>query len=357
MVHAVIGRLSSRNFKTIREVASQIAGRKQRRKTQFNFRIPRHMQRRQRQSPFKDIADAHSARQLQQWIKEDGHSPDVDGGSLSNAFRETVATLHHVHRRDLKEFKKGGSISGLGLSDAQHYLKRGHEVLENIAGTTLTQADVLGDHALSTIGLRSKRYTKLERTKQNQLHARLAQEVYKSDASRGEVDGWGYVEGNDRYGVWGKGNQRIVHWRGTRPDANIIASGDAKADVQIALGESESFDELSGDKALVKALLDKGHDVSIGGYSLAGGVALQVMNDDSIYKRLGDNNHVISPGITAMNPHLKKLANLDKVSYTYHALDPVASALLPHANDNHHVEKTLRDPVSAHTTFLKDLAG
>jgi len=256
----------------------------------------------------------------------------------------------------LAEHKKGGSISGL-LGDAAHYLKRGHEVLENVAGTKLSQAEILADNALDHIGLRKSRYSKIERTDNNRLHARLAQEVYKAHGDRGVVDGWDYETGNDRYGVFKKGNQRIVHFRGTRPDANVVASGDLEADRKIAMGETDSMQGLAMDKKIVTDLLDAGYDTSVGGYSLGGGRALAVANDDAIYKRLGTNNHVISPGITAMNPHLKKLAQLDKMSYTYHALDDVSSALLTHATDNHHVEKKYRDPLSAHTNFLKDLAA
>ena len=355
MVRGHVERLSNKNHRYIKEVASQIAGRKQRRKTAFNFRVPPHMQRRSRQSPFKDIA--HSTKnELLHWIEEDGHGPSAEGGSISDALRHTVSTLHHVYSRDLKEHRRGGSITGL-VGDAAHYLKRSHEVLENVAGTTLTHGEILADNALDALGIRKSRYGALERNEQNQLHARLSKEAYKSHGSRGTVDGWEYHSGTDKYGVWGKGNQRIVHWRGTRPDANVVASGDLSADAKIALGESDSMYGLDDDKRVVTDLLDAGYDTSISGYSLGGGRALAVANDDEIYKRLGTNNHVISPGITHMNPHLKKLANLDKFSYTYSAHDGVANALLPHANDNHHVEKKYRDGISAHTDFLSYLSN
>jgi hypothetical protein len=38
-------------------------------------------------------------------------------------------------------------------------------------------------------------------------------------------------------------------------------------------------------------------------------------------------------------------------------MDEVANSLMPHATDNHHIEKKVRDPLSAHTTFLKQLAA
>ena len=356
MVVAHIERLSNKNFRHIREVANQIAGRKQRRKSGFNFRVPRHMQRRARTSAFKDIAAARSKAELLGWIREDAHHPSVEGGSLSDAFRHTVAVMHHVHKRDLLEHKRGGSITGL-IGDATHYLKRGHEVLENVAGTTLTQADIVADSALDKIGLRKSRYSKLERNADNQLHARLANEVYKGHGSRGTVDGWDYDNGNDRYGVWKKGNQRIVSWRGTRPDKNVIASGDLEADRKIALGETDSMAGLEADKKIVRDLLDQGFDTSVQGYSLGGGRALAVANDPEIYKRLGTNNHVISPGITALNPDLKKLSTLDKFHYTYSAFDNVSSALLNNRTDNHHVDYSIRDPITAHTSFLQHVAN
>jgi hypothetical protein len=357
MPRAHVERLTSKNFRFVREVANQVAGRKQRRKTAFNFRVPRNMQHRKHQSAFKDIAGAHSKHQLIGWLKEDGHGPNSEGGSLSDAFRHTIHVLHHVHKRDVLEHKKGGSISGLvSGSDAAHYLKRGHEVLENLAGTTLAQADVVADDALDRLGLRKSRYSKIERTAENRLHSRLALEVYKHHDNRKTVDGWEYDTGTDKYGVFKKGNSRIVHFRGTKPDANVVASGDLEADRKIAMGETDSMYGLDDHKRVVKSLLDKGYNTSIGGYSLGSGVALGIANDDAIYKRLGTNNHVISPGISHMNPHIKKLASFDKFSYTYSAMDPVAASFLPHANDNHHVERKMRDPLGAHTDFLKELA-
>jgi hypothetical protein len=356
MVIAHVERLSNKNFRHIKELSNQVAGRKQRRKTAFNFRVPRSMQHRRHQSAFKDIAGARSKNELIGWIKEDAHQSNAVGGSLSDAFRHIVKVQHHVLRRDMLEHEKGGSITGL-IGDAAHYIKRGHEVLENVAGTKMMQAEIMADDVLDKIGLRKSRYGPLQRTEDNRLHARLSQEVYKANDKRGTVDGWDYDTGNDRYGVFKKGNQRIVHWRGTRPDADVVASGDLHADGKIALGETDSMQGLAMDKKIVTDLLDAGYDTSIGGYSLGGGRALSIANDDAIYRRLGNLNHVISPGITSMNPHLKKLAQLDKFHYTYSAMDEVANSLMPHATDNHHIEKKVRDPLSAHTTFLKQLAA
>jgi hypothetical protein len=355
MVIAHIERLSNKNFRHFRELSSQIAGRKQRRKTAFDFRVPRHLQHRARQSPYKDIAGA-SKSEVVSWLKEDGNAPSAEGGSISDAIRHIAHVHHNVLARDMKEVRKGGSISGF-LGDAGHMLKRGHEVFENFGGTKLKQAEILGDDLLDKIGLRKSRYSKLERNDDNRLHARLAQEVYKGHSSRSAIDGWEYDSGTDRYGVFKKGNQAIVHWRGTRPDADIIASGDLSADAKIAFGESDSMHGLEDDRQIVRDLLQSGYDTSVGGYSLGGGRALAVMNDPALYRRLGQNNHVISPGITAMNPHLKHLATLDKVHYTYSAFDDVSSALMNHATDNHHVDRSVQDGINAHTTFLKDLAS
>ena len=82
-----IDRLSDKNFRFLRECANQIAGRKQRRKTAFNFRVPDSMKRRARQNAFKDIAGA-TRTELRDWIKEDAHH-HVEGGSLAEAFQKT----------------------------------------------------------------------------------------------------------------------------------------------------------------------------------------------------------------------------------------------------------------------------
>ena len=315
------------------------------------------MQRRARQSPFKDIAEAHSKGEVLDWLKEDGHKPNTEGGSVADALRHTMRVYHHVHRRDLMEHHRGGSISGL-VGDAGHYLSRGHDVLESFAGTTLAQGDILADNALDKLGIRKSRYSPLERNQDNQLHARLAQQVYMDHAHREMVNGWAYESGDDRHGVFKKGNQRIVAFRGTKPKdaiANIgDVSGDLEADRKIAMGETDSMHNLEADKQIVRDLLDKGYDTSLSGYSLGSGVALAIANDDDIYKRLGTNNHVIAPGISHMNPDIKKLATLDKFHYTYNAFDPVASSFLAHATDNHHVDKSLN--ATSHTDILGQLS-
>ncbi len=355
MVIAGLERLTSKNYRLLTEVASQIAGRKQRRKRQFDFRVPRSMQRRARQSPFKDIAESHGKQQLISWIKEDGHAPNAEGGSLSDAVRHTIATLHHVHKRDLIQHRKGGSIDLIG--DAKHYLKRTHSALENVAGTTLKQADILADEALDRIGVRKSRYGPLERTADNQLHARLAKEAYKSHGDRSSVDGWDYVDGNDKHAIYGQGNSRMVVYRGTRPDDKVVDSGDLSADLKVASGTGSQMYGLADDRRVINDLMDKGHDVSLSGYSLGGSKVLELMSDPELYKKLGNRSHVISPGVSPLDPHLKQKAQMDKVHFTLNAFDPVAQALVPHATDNHHhVENKYRDPLSAHTTFLDDLA-
>ncbi len=79
------------------------------------------------------------------------------------------------------------------------------------------------------------------------------------------------------------------------------------------------------------------------------------MEDENLYNRLGNENHMLAPGITAAHPNLEKAAKLNKVSYTYGASDGVANALMAHSNDNHKILTHYGDGLQAHL-FLDDLA-
>ena len=84
---------------------------------------------------------------------------------------------------------------------------------------------------------------------------------------------------------------------------------------------------------------------------------LEAMDDQKLYGRLGEDNYAMAPGITTLNPNLKKYANYTKAHFAYSSSDAVANALLAHKTDRHHISYKYNDPLTAHTTYLKDLAA
>ena len=118
------------------------------------------------------------------------------------------------------------------------------------------------------------------------------------------------------------------------------------------------MDNIDNERKRIHALLDKygDHNVNLSGYSLGGGRALEVMSDKRLYSRLGEDNWLVAPGVTALNPNLKNYANMTKAHFAYSSSDAVANSLLAHKSDHHHVSYSYDDPLNAHTTYLSDLA-
>ena len=344
MVLEHLRKMSDKDFRIVKQVANQLAGRKPRR-GHLNYNVQKQDTDRRHQNPFKDIAKAHR-NELISWIKEDGHTRN-DAGELGDAFRKTLHTLHRAH---VAEVKKGGSID---------FIRRTGSTLHNLGKTYGAQADILADDFLSKVGLRKRRYTSAEVDEQTRLHARLALETYKGADKREAVDGWAYNRDHstDHWGVYEKDGHRIIHARGTDPGQALFNS-DLANDAQIAVGDHPSIG--AGDlKHKIKQLLDESGDgnVSLSGYSLGGSKMLSAaLNDSDIHSRISDKNVVISPGFTAASD--RRMANLDKMQYVYHAHDAVANNLLQHSTDNHkvHYDANKLNPVDYHTEYLKDLA-
>ena len=400
MVHDIVQRYSGKQFRTIKQYANQLAGRKPAR-GHHDYRIPREWQDRRQKNPFKDIASS-DAPTLARWIRADGHHADharsYKSGSLSNAFRETIGTMHKVLRRDfhehlqehhkdlhsqLKEKHVGGGLGSLLRdgwntvtssvksaadkfgSDVSTGLKRTHDVLDATAKSVGAQTDVFADKFLHDIGLRNQRkYQDAEVTDGMRLHARIAKSAYGSVDSREDVGDWKYLQGDstDDYAVYHNKNtgKAVFHFRGTRPKEALLGqNADLLEDAKIAAGTTATMSGIDDARSRIRGLLDRygNHNVDLSGYSLGGGRMLEAMNDKQLFSRLGDESYAIAPGITTLNPDLQKYASNSKTNFAYAANDGVSNALLGQKNDRHHIFFNYKDPVSAHTTFLNDLAA
>ena len=365
-MYDLVDSYTDKQWRTIQNVASQIAGRKPKR-SHYHLNVPREMQDRRRQSPFKDIAHSDRTR-VRDWIKEDGdHSKhgEMTGGSLSNALRHTLHVAHHVYRRDIdshvqKKREGGGVFDDIGdaIKDIPNGLKRVGSTLEGTGRAMGVQADIMGDKFLHQVGIRKhKKYESAHVDENMRLHARFAKEVYKDN--RGDVDGYKYLaEDSTRdYGVFEKDGKAMMVFRGTDP-SKALKNNDLIDDARIATGTTLELATNKSAKTKINQLLDRygDHNVNTSGYSLGGGRQLQLLNDSSIYKRLGDESYSLAPGLTAMNANLKKYSSYDKMHYVYAHNDGVANSLLAYKNDNHSVFYDYKDPLKAHM-FLDDLAA
>ena len=345
----VLSKMSNKDWRTVQNVAHQIAGRKAKR-SHYHMNIPREMQDRRRENAFKDIAS--SARtQILSWMKEDGHHLDhvkaAHGGSLHNAMRHVFHTAHHVYRRDVRE--GGGLMSGV---------KRLGSMLESAGKSLGVQADVGADKFLHKIGIRKNlKYQSAENNDQLRLHARLNKEVYKE--TRGNVGDYIYShkDSNKDFGVWEKDGKAMVVFRGTDP-SKAFKNNDLIDDARIATGLTKEFTTNSSAQDKIKELLDRhgDHNVNVSGYSLGGGRMLQAISSGGIYDRLGNDNFALAPGLTSVHPQFKRFANMNKVQFAYHHNDAVANSLLSEKDDRHHVFYDEDNPIKAHL-FLDKLAS
>jgi len=347
--------LTDKNWRVVKQVAGQIAGRKPRR-GHHDFRVEPHHKRRGGQTPWKDIADS-DRNEIAEWIREDGHSI-VEGGNLSDALRHTFHVMHHTYRRDanVAGAAGGGHVGG-------GFLDRIGSTLDNIGRAGKAQFDVMSDKFLSGMGITKSRY-KNNISDEASIYARLNQDAYLKGTGRGSIaksDGYEYLSDHstDARAVYRKDGKLRVIFRGTRAgDAAAFKNNDLFKDASIAFGDTSEMMNIDDERTKVNQLFDEYGDgnVEFGAYSLGGGTALELMADDSIYKRLGEHNHMLAPGITALNPNLKKVSKLHKAFFTYHHNDAVANSLMAHSNDHHNVLTDQDDPLKAHL-FLDRLAG
>ena len=351
-MHYLLHDLKLKHWRTIQNVAHQLAGRKARR-SHHNLNIPRAMQDRRRQSPLKDIAGSHM-HQILGWLNEDGdheaHHRTQNGGSLSNALRRVYHTAHHVYLRDLATQQRTGGGLHKGI-------KRIGDMLRDTAKAVGVVADVSHDRFLHHIGIRKKlHYRSAEHNDQMRFHARLNREVYKAHPEA--VGGFTYsAEDSTRdYGVFHNNEKAYMVFRGTDP-SKLHENMDAVDDARIATGLTGEFSTNAGAKAKLKELIARHGqgNVNVSGYSLGGGRMLEAISDGEIYKGLGMDNFALAPGLTTMHGQLKRFSSYGKMQYAYHHNDVVANGMLAHKNDSHHIFYDEANPVKGHL-FLDKLA-
>ena len=352
----VVDQISEKHWRTIQNVAHQIAGRKARR-SHHHYSIPRELQDRRRQSAFKDIAGSHRG-EIADWIRQDGdhteHVAHAEGGSLSNAMRHTLHVAHHIYRRDLQEHQRTGG----SLLDLPKGIKRLGTMLVDTGKVLGVQADVAGDKFLHEIGIRKHlKYRSADVDQQMAFHARLNQEVYKENP--GDVGTYKYLKEDSTrdYGVFHDGHKTYMVFRGTDP-SKATKNNDLIDDARIATGLTGEMTTNEGAQAKLRELIQRhgDHNVNVSGYSLGGGRMLQAIQASDIYKGLGDDNYALAPGLTTNHPQFKKFATYSKMQYAYHHNDVVANGLLAHSNDQHHVFYDDANPLQGHL-FLDKLAS
>ena len=338
-----IENLKTREFNQIRHAAGQIAGRKATKHT-HNYELPRDLQHRKHQSPFKDIASS-SKQELIQYFKEDSHKND----DLFRAFSHTVGLMHKTvkHHED-----KGGSLSD--------HLQRVKRTLGSLANSARVNIDVTADDFLHRIGLKQERkYQSGEISNTFRDHARLHQDAYLKLNERKGTAQYDYMkeDSTDRYATYKhkQNGKVVVALRGTKPQ-DMLLNNDGVTNLHIAAGKVGEMNHYDDNVNHVKNMIKKygAGNVSLSGYSKGGAEAIHMTQDKRIRSHLGQTV-ALAPGHSPLDDLHKQKATDHKISYLYHHNDPVANNLLEHSGANHHVMYDSADPIKSHL-FLDRLA-
>ena len=330
-----IQNLKPSHFKLLKHAAGQLAGRKPRR-TAPNFNIPREKQYRAQSSPYKDIADG-TKKDLLEWIKEDGHHPQL-GGGLHSALVDSFDTLHKYHKNiEDKTIPHVRKIKG---------------ALNNVANTARVQIDVEADDFLNRVGLRHhKKYKDDKLSDDVKDHFDLHRDAYKSLEDRKGTDKFKYLQkhSTDDYATYLDNNNKIVvAFRGTSPDKGII-NNDFVQDIHVAAGDVRGMSAYKDYKNHIKNMIHEygSGNVSLSGYSLGGSKAVELTQDKELRSHLGTTT-ALAPGMSPLDANLKQKATDHKIEYFYHHNDGVANSLLSHSGANHTVHYSQKDPLKSH---------
>ena len=338
-----IENLKPNQFNLIRHAASQIAGRKAGKHT-HDYQIPRHLQHRKHESPFKDLADS-SKEELIGFFKDDGHTND----DLFRAFSHTVDLMHKTVKH---HEQKGG-----GLSTHLNKIKR---TLGSLANSARVNIDVGADDFMHRIGLRQERkYKTGEISKTFRDHARLHQDAYLSLNDRKGTDQYDYLKADstDKFATYKhkQNGKVVVAFRGTKPDSALL-NHDLMKDMHIAAGEvgklASHDDYVNHIQNMIKQ--HGSGNVSLSGYSLGGSEAVHLTQDKRIRSDLGQTV-ALAPGHSPLDDLHKQKSTDHKISYLYHHNDAVANNLLDHSGANHTVLYDSADPLKSHL-FLDRVA-
>lgn len=330
-----IDRLKPSQFKLLKHAASQLSGHKPRRSAP-NFKVPREKQYRAHSSPFKDIANA-SKEELIQWLKEDGHKPQI-GGGLHSAIVDSFDVLHKYYK-DVED-------------KTVPHVKKIQSTLNNVANTARVQIDVEADDFLNRVGLRHHRkYDDDTVSEEIKDHMDLHRDVYKSLDQRKGTGRFEYLQkhSSDDFGTYKDKNVKIVvAFRGTSPDKGII-NNDFVQDVHVAAGDVKGMARYKDYKNHIKNMVDEygSGNVSLSGYSLGGSKCVELTQDKDLRSHLG-NTMALSPGMSPLDSNLKQKARDEKISYFYHHNDNVSNALIGHSGANHTVQYSEKNAIKAH---------
>ena len=177
----------------------------------------------------------------------------------------------------------------------------------------------------------------------------IADEVYKKPSERGERDGWKYVSGDKRHGIWQRDGKAVVGIRGTQADIKDVAD-----DAAIATGTLKLTPRYKRAKKWVKKAIKKygKNNVEVAGHSLGGKIAKSLAKDFGIKGSTFNAGASVSDAVSSIGDRVackvnkkgKRCKKAKKVENYRTAIDPVSAAAIGDINTTTVKRKPGSDP-------------
>jgi hypothetical protein len=182
----------------------------------------------------------------------------------------------------------------------------------------------------------------------------IADEVYKKPSERGERNGWRYVSGDKRHGIWNKGSQAVIGVRGT----DFKDPKDVADDVAIGVGALKLTPRYKQAKKWVKKAIKKygKNNVQVSGHSLGGKIAKELAKDFAIKFAIKGSTFnagaSVSDAVSSIGDRVackinkkgKRCKKAKKVENYRTKIDPVSAAAVGDINTNTVKRKKGLDP-------------
>jgi len=190
----------------------------------------------------------------------------------------------------------------------------------------------------------------------------IAQEVYDEPSKRTGRDGWKYVSGDKRHGIWSRDGKAVVGIRGTDfKDAKDLAD-----DVAIGVGALKLTPRYRRAKKWVKKAIKKygKKNVEVAGHSLGGKISKELAKDFGIKGSTFNAGASVSDAASSIldrtackiNKKGKRCKRAKKVENYRTAIDPVSAAAVADLNTTTVKRKKGKDP-HAIANFVDEQEG
>jgi hypothetical protein len=190
----------------------------------------------------------------------------------------------------------------------------------------------------------------------------IAQEVYEEPNKRKDRDGWKYVSGDKRQGIWEKDGKAVVGIRGTDfKDAKDLAD-----DVAIGIGVLKLTPRYKQAKKWVKKAIEKygKNNVEVAGHSLGAKISKELAKDFGIRGSTFNAGASVSDAASSVldrtackvNKKGRRCKRAKLVQNYRTATDPISAASVGDINMNTVKRKSGKDP-HAIANFVEEQEG